>query len=319
MVKIMTIAILSRMLTQQPGNYRHQWRKGATAWLLCLNLAFLPGYADFVVTDDSGREVSLKQPAQRIVSTAPHVTEMLFAIGAGELIVGAAEFSNYPEAAKNIPRIGSHSKLNLEKIIELQPDLVIAWQTGNPESDLNKLADLEFPVFVSEPRNLEDIPSNLKRLGTLTGSTGTAEESANEFMALTQSIIEANKNKKNVRVFYQVWEQPLMTLNGEHLVSKVIQHCGGENIFSSLNLIAPQISIESILQENPDVIIAGDIPGAEDEWKQYWKRWPQLQAVAKDQLYSIPADLIVQHTPRLVKGMEMMCAILDQARIAQSE
>ena len=287
--------------------------------MLCLSLVSLSCHADIVVTDDTGQELRLEQPAQRIVSTAPHITEMLFAIGAGDLIVGAAEFSNYPEAAKSIPRIGSHSKLNLEKIIELQPDLIIAWETGNPKRDISKLMELRFPIFISEPQELDDIESNLQRFGLLTDFTALADISANKFVTQAQEIIEANKNKSVVRVFYQVWEQPLMTLNGVHLVSKVIQHCGGENIFASLDLIAPQISIEAVLQENPDVIIAGDIPSAEDEWKKYWQRWQQLHAVAKDQLYSIPADLIVQHTPRLVEGMEKMCAILDKARIAQPE
>lgn len=270
-----------------------------------------------MVIDDTGHVLTLEKPALRIVSTAPHITEMLFAIGAGKLIVGAAEFSNYPEAAKQIPRIGSHNKLNLERIIELQPDLIVAWETGNPKGDLNKLKALGFPIFISEPRNLRDIPSNLQRLGTLTGLTSAAEQAANTFTEHSQEIILSNQNKPVVRVFYQVWEEPLMTLNGKHLVSKIIQHCGGENIFSSLNLIAPQISIEAVVQQNPDVIIAGDVPGAQDEWKKYWRRWPQLKAVSNDQLYSISAEVIVQHTPRLLEGMKIMCAILDKARIAQ--
>ncbi len=291
----------------------------AGALVLCVNLHSLPACADIQITDDTGQELALEKPAQRVVSTAPHVSEMLFAIGAGEKIVGAAEFSNYPEAAKTIPRIGSHNKLSLEKIIALQPDLIVAWKTGNPKSDLVKLKELGLPVFISEPRNLGDIASNLNRLGALTGFTESAAVAANDFVARVQSVIEANRNKKPVRVFYQVWEEPLMTLSGDHLVSKIIEHCGGENIFAPLNIIAPPVSIESVLQANPDVIIAGDVPGGEGEWKHYWRRWPQLKAVANGQLYSIPAELIVQHTPRLVKGMEMMCAILDQTRVAQSD
>ncbi len=272
-----------------------------------------------MVTDDTGQQLAFKQPVKRIVSTAPHLTEMLFTIGAGDLLVGAAEHSNYPDAARLIPRVGSHNKLNLEQIVALQPDLIVAWKTGNPDADVNQLIELGYPVFISEPQQLEDIASNLKRLGALTDFTTTAEKAANEFNARSQQIIEANKDKKNVRVFYQVWEEPLMTLNGEHIVSKIIQHCGGENIFSTMNQISPQISIEAVLRRDPDVIISGDVPGDEDQWKKYWRRWPQLRAVANDQLYSIPADLIVQHTPRLISGMEMMCAILDQTRSMQAQ
>ncbi len=197
-----------------------------------------------VVMDDNGQEVRLEQPTQRIVSLAPNITEVLFYIGAGEQIVGADEYSNYPQAAKSILRVNNHAAANYELILSLKPDLVIAWQSGNGDKIINPLRKLGIPVFVVETRKMEAIPNLLRRFGQLTGNQDSAEQRANEFSQRLEALRAAQSNKPPVRTFYQIWDEPLITLNGKHMVSDVISLCGGENIFADAAPLVPYVNIE---------------------------------------------------------------------------
>ena len=266
------------------------------------------------VLDDAGHAVVLDVPARRIVSLAPYLTELLYAAGAGDAIVGTSEFSDYPAAARDIPRIGGGAGLDVEAIIALQPDLVIAWQSGNPDGQLERLQALGMTLFLSEPRQLLDVPGTLVRLGKLAGSEPVAQAAARAFNARYRKLQQRYSGRPTVAVFYQVWRQPLMTVNGEHLISDVIRLCGGRNVFSDLPVLAPQIDIEAVLAANPAVIIAGTGGTSETAELQDWKRWPMLTAVARGHLYGVQRELLVRHSPRILDGAEQVCEILDKVR-----
>lgn len=279
-----------------------------------LFLLWLPVQAGIGVIDDAGLEVVLAGPAQRIVSLAPHITELLFAAGAGAQLVGVSEFSDYPEAARAITRTGGGGALDLEAIIALRPDLVVAWQSGNPEAGIERLRAFGIPVFMSEPRRLGDVPDSLRRLGQLAGTGAEANARAAAFTRRHQGLVEQYAEQIAVRVFYQIWDRPLMTVNGEHLISDVIRLCGGSNVFSGLPALAPQVDVEAVLAANPDVIIIGSDNAGLSAELQVWRRWPVMKAVAQDHLYMVRRELLVRHSPRILDGAEQLCGILEEVR-----
>ncbi len=264
--------------------------------------------------DDAGQTITLDHPAQRIVSMAPHITEMLFAAGAGDKVVGVVEYSDYPEAAKKITNIGSATQLDLEILLALKPDLVVVWDSGNPKALVGKIEALGFTVFRSEPRQLGDIATNLEALGVLAGSEETARQAATIFRQQLQDLRQQYVDQSTVRVFYQIWHQPLMTINGQHLISKVIELCGGENIFAELSSLAPQVSLEAVLVENPHAIVIGGIQDDRKKWLQYWLKWDSIAAVKQGSVFVIHPDIIQRHTPRIIQGAQQMCTYLNQVR-----
>jgi iron complex transport system substrate-binding protein len=266
------------------------------------------------VRDDAGHVVELDAPARRIVSLAPNLTELLFAAGAGDRVAGTSEFSDYPAAARNIPRIGGGAGLDIEAIIALQPDLVVAWESGNPDGQLERLQRLGMTLFLSEPRQLLDVPGTLVRLGQLAGSEQVAEAAARAFELRYRELQRRYSTRPTVTVFYQVWRQPLMTVNGEHLISDVIRLCGGRNVFSDLPVLAPQIDIEAVLAADPAVIIVGTGGTSEIAELQDWQRWSMLTAVAQGHLYGVQRELLVRHSPRILDGAEQVCGILEKVR-----
>ncbi len=285
----------------------------ASCLVLFLHLMLAPlAHAVIVVQDDAGRRVSVPRPAQRIVSLAPHVTELLFAAGAGALIVGTPEYSDYPEDAKRVPRIGNANGIDLERIAALRPDLIVAWQSGNPSWVLDHILQSNMTVFLSEPRKIEDIASNIERLGLLTGNAEVARQASWLFRERYRSLQSKYAQRSPVTVFYQVWSEPLMTINGAHLISAVIRLCGGVNVFTDLPILVPRVGVEAVLQAQPLAIVAA---GAKDSQALAgWRKWPQLQAVRKGNLFLIPYDEIARHTPRVLDGAEHLCVALDQAR-----
>lgn len=282
------------------------------AWLL---LAWTcVASAQIHVKDDYGNEVRLAAPAARIVSLAPHLTELLYAAGAGSHLVGALEYSDYPPEAKTLPRVGSEAGIDLEAVMALQPDLVVAWPNAGSLHAVNRLAELGVPVFRSEPRELDDIARTLERLGTLAGTEHEAQRAAAQFRARVRKLADRYSRRKPVRVFYEVWDRPLITVNGEHVISKVIRLCGGDNVFAGLPLIAPEIDREAVLRADPQVIVASGTDGERPAWLDAWRAFPGLTAAARGDLYAIPPDLIQRHTPRILDGAERLCRILDAVR-----
>ncbi len=283
----------------------------AMGLLLAVTFGAAPG---LVVKDGTGHEVRLGTSAQRIVSLAPHLTESLFAIGAGGLVVGTVDYSDYPEEAKRIPRVGGYNRFDLETVIALQPDLVVGWQSGNPTALLERLRALGIPVFVSQPNHLEDVADELERLGTLTGLSPSAEAAARAFRERLGGLRERAAGRPVVRVFYQVWHRPIMTVGGGQMISDVIHLCGGENVFGSLGSLTPTVSEEAVLAADPEAIIASGMGEARPEWLDTWKKWSRLTASARKNLFFIPPELIQRHTPRVLDGAERLCRFLEAAR-----
>ena len=264
-------------------------------------------------TDDTGQTLELHRPAARIVSLAPNITELLYWIGAGERIVGADEYSNYPEAAKAIPRVNNHASANFELILTLAPEVVLGWQSGNGELPARARA-LGLPVFVIEPKRLEDIPQLFRRLGRLTGQDAQGAARAADFERRLTALRESQRGKAPVRVFYQIWNEPLITLNDKHIVSDVIALCGGRNVFGAAAPLVPYVSIESVLAEEPEVIVASGSAEGRPEWLDMWREWPAIPAVRDGLVFAIPPDLMQRHSARILEGAELLCGFLDRAR-----
>jgi len=236
-------------------NYHHS-QQNASMLIPLKYLVFVLGLlvstvqAGVQVVDDNGQSIRLPHTAQRIVSLAPHITELLYEIGAGESIVGTVEYSDFPQAAKAIRRIGRHNALDLETIMVLKPDIVIAWQSGNPVHHVEKIVAMGIPVYFSEPLKLMDVASTLLRFGQLTGQVSNAQQAQRQFVQRYERLRQRYQQKAKVRVFYEIWNQPMMSVNGIHIINEVIELCGGENVFASLAPLTPTVDIESVLSQS---------------------------------------------------------------------
>ena len=271
-------------------------------------------WAAVEVVDDNGDKLELPSAAQRIISLSPNTTEILFHIGAGKKIVGADEYSNYPAAANDIVRVNNHAAANYELILSLQPDVVIAWQSGNGEQIIGRIRELGIPVFVVETATLNDIPHLYRRLGQLTGFEKKADLQAAKFSDGLNQLRDKFSLGERVRVFYQIWNEPLMTLNGDHMVTDMIELCGGINIFSDAEALVPYVNIESVLAANPQIIISGGKNKNDLLDSGFWQKWQGIPAVKNQQLYAIPSDLLQRHSNRILEGTGLMCEYIDLVR-----
>ena len=285
--------------------------------LFCMALALLACgavHAAITVVDDGGAKVTLQKPAQRIISMAPHVTELLFAAGGGARIVGAMNFSDYPEDAKKIPLVGSSSQLDMERVIALKPDLLVVWQSGNTARQLEQLRSLGIPVFQSEPQKLDQVADSLLRLGQLMGTEPAAKAAASQFRAQIAALGARYGKRPVVKVFYQIWDKPLYTLNGQHIVSDAIRLCGGENVFAPLKVKAPEVSVEAVMQADPEAIFGGDQHDRADAGLNIWKPYKGMLAVKRGNLFTLGGELLTRAGPRMVLGVADMCEKLELAR-----
>ncbi len=263
--------------------------------------------ADVTVTDFFDRPVRLGQPAQRIVALGPHIVENVFSAGAGDKLVGVVEYSDYPGQASSIPRVGNFHSWSLEAIVALQPDLVIVWGSGNGADSVPALERLGFTVFVSELRRLPDIAASIRALSTLAGTEAVGQAEAQRIEQAFEGLRRRYAREQPVPVFYQIWDEPLQTVNGEHMISQVINLCGGRNIFADTALIAPKVNIESVLQRNPAAIVASGMDEARPEWLDRWRAYPALAAVTNDALLFVPPDHLQRPTARLLLGARSLC------------
>ena len=270
------------------------------------------------VVDDNGDSIKLANVAQRIISLSPNTTEILFHIGAGEKIVGADEYSNYPPAANDIVRVNNHAAANYELILSLKPDLVIAWQSGNGEQIISRIRELNIPVFVVETASLEDIPNLYRRLGQLSEYAAQANTQAEKFSQRLNQLHKSFSSRQAIRVFYQIWNEPLMTLNGDHLVTDMIELCGGVNVFADAAALVPYVNIESVVAANPQIIISGGKNKSDLLDSGYWRKWSGISAVKNKHLYAIPSDLLQRHSDRILEGTQLMCEYIDLARPVSS-
>jgi iron complex transport system substrate-binding protein len=288
------------------------WRVGLTVALLGLAPALLA--SPICVIDDAQRKVCLQAPAQRIATLSPGATELVFAAGGGERVVAVVAFSDYPPAARALPSVGSHSRLDMERLLSLQPDLAIVWGSGNSADQIDALEDFGVPVFYLEPENAEGIAQAIERLARLSDSQAVGRSAAERFRRGMAELAEQYRDAEPVTVFYQVWNKPLMTVNDAHLIGQVIRLCGGHNVFAELPRQIPRIDIEAVLAANPQAILAGGMGEENRYWLTEWRAYPGLQAVQQDNLFFIPPSLVQRPTPRLLEGTRLLCESLETAR-----
>ena len=282
--------------------------------ILVLQLCAPAAHAAISVTDDAGNIITLNKPATRIISLSPHVTELIFAAGAGERLIGTVKYSDYPEAAKAIPRIGDNRQLDIERIIAMKPDLLVVWMHGAYERVLEPLRKSGIPYFFSEPHKLEQIPETLLKLGSLFGTEKQAQMSANAFREQLTQLSTRYQNKSQVRTFYQVWGKPIFTLNDKSIVSDVLRICGGENIFGHLSAAAPTLSTEAVIQENPELIITGDSDNQAGSGVEQWKGFTTMLAVKNQNLVAVDGDQLNRAGPRIIDGAKIVCEAMELAR-----
>lgn len=284
-----------------------------------LNTADSEAINAIIVTDFSNNEVILAKPAMRIITLAPHIVENVFSAGAGEKLVGVVAYSDFPKQATSLPIVGSYTSVNLEKIVELEPDLIITWQSNNSDETLNRIRELGFTVYVDQPKTLVDIAKSIRDIGKLSGHSVFANKTADEYLKKLAVIQQTQRKAHKVTAFYQVWNSPLQTINGNHIISAAIEICGGVNIYADEFAIAPIINIESILDKNPEAIIASGMSDSRPEWLDEWLQWPSLSAVHNNNLFFVDPDHIQRHTVRILLGVATICQQLDSARTKRSK
>lgn len=248
----------------------------------------------------------------RVVTLAPHLAELVFAVGAGEMLVGVSSYTDYPAEAAALPVVGDAFSVDRERLALLRPDLLLAWESGTPARRIGELRALGFRVETIETRGLDDIAAAIEQVGLLTGHERKARQVAEAFRAGLRRIAEEYAAEPPIDVFYQVSQQPLYTVNGDHYVSELIEICGGANVFADLSGLAPMVDVEAVLARNPEVMLASaDNP---PDVFDVWRRWSGLAANRYDNYFFLPAGEIGRATPRLVEAGETLCAVLEQAR-----
>lgn len=281
---------------------------------LALALAGPVARAELRVMDDTGQAVALAEPAGRVVSLGPHLTELAYAVGAGDAVVGVIRYSDFPEAAKALPIVGDAHALDFERIVQLRPDLVLVWGSGLNERHKARLRSLGLTVYESEIRHAQGIADTLRRLGTLLGRADSAEAAARRFEAQWQGLADRYRGRAPVRVFWQLWHEPLMTINREHLISEAMRACGGVNVFADLPLLTPSVSREAAVRADPQLIATSG--RAEDRARGFaaWQRFAAVSAVKRQRYASIDGDLIGRMGPRFVDGAAALCEAIERAR-----
>ena len=282
--------------------------------LACLAAA-ASAFAGVSALDSDGRRIELARPAQRIVSLAPHVTEQLFAAGAGKKLVAVAEYSDYPEEARRLPQVASSAGVNLEALLALKPDLVVAWRLEATAASLARLESLGLPVFYDEPRRLAQIPDGIEALGELAGTSDVAHSVATALRSQLDALKARYASKRAVSVFYQISERPLMTLGGRQFVSDAIELCGGRNVFADSPVMAPQVNIEAVLAADPEAIITASASPSDRSWQALWRRFPGMRAVRAENLYAVPMNEMHRHGPRAIGATALLCRDIDEARL----
>lgn len=291
--------------------------RGFARWmgsLLCVVSAYASAQP-WVIRDDSGVTLQLPGVPQRIISLSPHATELLFEVGAGAQVVGVSAYSNYPLAAKQKTVIGDISAIDLERIRALQPDLIVAWQSGNRASDLAQLRALGIPLYFSEIQRLDALPAALLRLGLATGHPRAARQAAARVSTALAKIKASQAGKPPIRVFYQIWHQPLMTVSRQQYIGDALALCHADNPFGALPGLAPTVGLENVLATQPQAIINATADGKPDAALQAWQRFTDLPAVKYHNLIALPADEISRPTPRMLGVVARLCTALDAARL----
>lgn len=278
--------------------------------LLALFLA-APAMAAVSVTDDAGRTVTLPAPAHRIISLAPNITDTLYAAGAGSFVVGTSRFSEHPDAARRIPVVGDATMLDLERIVALRPDVILVWKSGTPAAQVEKLARLGIPIYYAETTRLADIPMATRRFGQLAGTAPVANANANAFAQALDGLRRSYAGKKRVKVFFQIWDRPLMTVGRAQMISDALDLCGGQNIFDDLSQAAPTVGREAVLARRPDVVMTA---GGNGDSLDAWAHAASLPAARNGNVMVIDAPTLALPSPSILPSVRTLCMKLDEAR-----
>jgi iron complex transport system substrate-binding protein len=285
-----------------------------TLLLLLAATIGLHANAAITVLDDDGKQVTLQKPAMRVIGMAPHATELIYAAGGAGKIVAAVEYSDFPEAAKQLPRVGSNRQVDMERIAALKPDLIVVWMHGSSERQIEQIRAMGIPMFHSEPKKLAEIPDSLNRIAKLMGTEKAGDATAASLRTELATLSARYAGRAPVRVFYQVWDKPLYTLNGGHIVSDAMRLCGGENIFAGMAVTAPIVSHEAVLGEDPEAIISTGERSKEDGGVAIWRPFTSMTAVKRDNLFRLDGNLLNRPGPRMIAGAASMCEKLELAR-----
>jgi len=251
---------------------------------------------------------------ERIISLAPHITELVYSAGAGKKLVGVVEYSDFPIAARKLPVVGNSTTINIESIIKLAPDLVIAWKSGNRIQDIERLQSLGFEVWQTEIHQLEDIPNFIKTIGEKAGTVKTACVKSTELLNILNNTTQQYANQTAINAFYEIWHQPLMTMNSKQFISLALEVCQANNIFADLPLLASEVNLESVIQQNPQVILLGGESAFQESWYQDWLHYTELKAIKNQQIYKLDNDKYQRPTARLIKALPELCKTIDKAR-----
>ena len=284
-------------------------------FLFCLPILTKSVIAEPIIVNNNGRNLSLDESAITIITLSPHATELVYSAGAGEKIIATVEYSDYPEQAKRIPRIGNAYSINIEKIVSLNPDIIIAWTEGNNLKEISKLQELGLKIYFSDIKNFNNISEDIKNIGLMAGSEKISKKSAELFDKKINLLRSTYSHKKKVSVFYQLWHDPLMTINKTHFIHRSITLCGGINVFANSPVQVPLVNVESVLNAKPDVLIAAykDSPGKTITAFNWTNNLPIALSLNSD-FFTIDPDLLHRPTVRLAKGTESLCDLLDKHR-----
>ena len=269
--------------------------------------------AAVTVRDDDGRMLTLPGPAQRAVALSPHLAELVFAAGAGQRLVGAVRFSDFPPAAAALPVIGDAFAINLEAVAALKPDLLLVWRSGINPRQQQRLPVLGLPIFNNEISQVEGIADTLRRLGRLFGTEAVAEAAAASTESHWATLRVRYAGRPPVRVFYQLWNEPLMTVNRGHLIDQAISACGGVNVFGGQANLTPTVSWEAAVAANPQVVLTGSGPEAPARLEA-WGRFKRVAAVQNGLLIALDGHRLARMTPAFVDGAQALCEAIDRAR-----
>ena len=278
---------------------------------LALAVGNVAGAHALQVKDDIGATLSFERPARRIVTLAPHLAEIVFAAGAGASLAGVSAFSHHPVDARRLPVVASHGRVDIERLIALRPDLVLAWQSGNPPLQIDRVRRLGVPVLVTEVRSLADVPRIVRLIGALAGSDALAEARARNLEDEVETLRRRYAGARPLEIFLEIWHRPMLTVNGAHLISDALRVCGGRNVFAAAKTLTPGVSREQVLNARPDAIVTG---GFGSEAREAWRGFEPVPAVRRGRIYPIDPDLLHGQGPRVVEGVRALCERLDLAR-----
>ena len=287
----------------------------AAGLTLSLNFFFAAqSGAAITVQDDAGKTVTLPSPATRIATLAPSLTELVYAAGAGAKLVAVSAYSDFPAAAKSLPQVADYSGVALESLLVQKPDLVIAWKSGNRESDLQRIRSFGIPVYAAEVVQMSDVPRALRQIGLLADTAALAESAARVYESRTAALLLAHRGKAKISVFFEIGRLPLMTINAHHAISEGIALCGGVNVFADAPILVFTPSREALIRLQPQVILR---PGSKDKDADKADRlagYDGIKAAAEHRIYNIHADSILRQGPRFIDGVTQICAALDAVR-----